>query len=83
LEGELYYDFLASFQHAPLPQLQPESGKEVVDSSKGPPVPGVLVCHSNFGRTQILGARQSRNRRFLLTASSIFRRIITLPGICV
>jgi Fe(3+) dicitrate transport protein len=42
LEGELYYDFLAPFQHPPLPQLEPEAGKGVVDSSKGPPVPGVL-----------------------------------------
>ncbi len=42
LEGELYYDFLAPFQHPPLPQLEPEGGKGVVDSSKGPPVPGVL-----------------------------------------
>jgi Fe(3+) dicitrate transport protein len=41
LEGELYYDFLARFQHPPLPEMQPEPGKEVVDSSKGAPVPGI------------------------------------------
>lgn len=42
LEGELSYDFLARFQKPPLPQLQLEADKGVVDSSKGPPVPGVL-----------------------------------------
>jgi Fe(3+) dicitrate transport protein len=41
LEGELYYDFLAPFQHPPIPELQPEPYKTVVDS-KAPPVPGVL-----------------------------------------
>ena len=41
LEGELYYDFLAPFQHPPVPELQPEPFKAVVDS-KAPPVPGVL-----------------------------------------
>ena len=42
LEGELYYDFLAPFQHPPMLELQPEPGKAVVDSSKAAPVPGVL-----------------------------------------
>ena len=41
LEGELSYDFLARFQHPPVPEMQPEPGKEVVDSSKGTPVPGI------------------------------------------
>jgi Fe(3+) dicitrate transport protein len=41
LEGELSYDFLARFQHPPVPELQPEPGKGVVDASKGPPVPGI------------------------------------------
>ena len=41
LEGELYYDFLAPFQHPPMPELQPEPCKAVVDA-KAPPVPGVL-----------------------------------------
>jgi Fe(3+) dicitrate transport protein len=41
LEGELYYDFLAPFQHAPT-DLLPDAGKAVVDSSKAMPVPGVL-----------------------------------------
>jgi Fe(3+) dicitrate transport protein len=41
LEGELYYDFLARFQHPPPPDMQPEPGKGVVDSSKGTPVPGI------------------------------------------
>ena len=40
LEGELSYDFLARFQHPPVPQL-PEPGKEVVDASKATPVPGI------------------------------------------
>jgi len=42
LEGELYYDFLAPFQHPPIPQLQPEQAKAVVDKDKVTPVPGVL-----------------------------------------
>ena len=42
LEGELYYDFLAPFQHPPMPELQPEPGKAVVDAGKATPVPGVL-----------------------------------------
>jgi Fe(3+) dicitrate transport protein len=42
LEGELYYDFLAPFQHPPMSEVQPEPYKAVVDSSKAPPVPGVL-----------------------------------------
>ena len=41
LEGELYYDFLAPFQHPPIPALQPEPYKTVVDS-KAAPAPGVL-----------------------------------------
>jgi hypothetical protein len=41
LEGELSYDFLAPFQHPPLPELQAEPGKGVVDASKAIPVPGV------------------------------------------
>jgi len=41
LEGELYYDFLAPFQHPPTVAL-PEPAKAVIDSSKAPPVPGVL-----------------------------------------
>ena len=42
LEGELYYDFLAPFQHPPMQQLQPEPGKAVVDKDKVTVVPGVL-----------------------------------------
>jgi Fe(3+) dicitrate transport protein len=42
LEGELYYDFLAPFQHPPIPQLQPEQAKAVVDKDKITHVPGVL-----------------------------------------
>ena len=30
-EGEVYYDFLARFQHAPAPESTPEPGKGVVD----------------------------------------------------
>jgi hypothetical protein len=41
LEGELSYDFLARFQHPPLPELQAEPGKGAVDASKAIPVPGV------------------------------------------
>jgi Fe(3+) dicitrate transport protein len=41
LEGELYYDFLAPFQHPPIVEVQPGPYKAVVDS-KAPPVPGVL-----------------------------------------
>jgi len=41
LEGELYYDFLASFQHPPMLEVQPEPYKAVVDP-KAAPVPGVL-----------------------------------------
>jgi Fe(3+) dicitrate transport protein len=41
LEGELYYDFLAPFQHPPMLEVQPEPYKTVVDS-KAAPVPGVL-----------------------------------------
>ncbi|MGB9473562.1 MAG: TonB-dependent receptor [Candidatus Udaeobacter sp.] len=41
LEGELYYDLLAPFQHPPMPEVQPEPGKGVVDASKALPVPGV------------------------------------------
>jgi len=39
--AELYYDFLARFQHPPLPELQPEPDKGVVDASKAIPVPGI------------------------------------------
>jgi Fe(3+) dicitrate transport protein len=42
LEGELYYDFLAPFQRAPMPAPQPEPGKAVVDKDKVTLVPGVL-----------------------------------------
>src|SRR5439155_18938879 len=42
LEGQLYYDFLAPFQHPPLPELQPEPGKAVVEAGKATHVPGVL-----------------------------------------
>jgi Fe(3+) dicitrate transport protein len=42
LEGELSYDLLAPFQHAPLPELQPEPSKGVVDAGKAIHVPGVL-----------------------------------------
>jgi hypothetical protein len=42
LEGELYYDFLAPFQHPPMPELQPEPNKAVVDAGKKTVVPGVL-----------------------------------------
>jgi Fe(3+) dicitrate transport protein len=43
LEGELSYDFLAPFQHPPMPEVQPESGKGVVDASKNTPVPGISL----------------------------------------
>jgi Fe(3+) dicitrate transport protein len=43
LEGELSYDFLARFQHPPVPELQPEPGKGVVDASKNIPVPGISL----------------------------------------
>ncbi len=43
LEGELSYDFLARFQHPPVPEVQPESGKGVVDASKNTPVPGISL----------------------------------------
>jgi outer membrane receptor protein involved in Fe transport len=43
LEGELYYDLLARFQHPPMPQVQPEPGKTVVDASKATPVPGMSL----------------------------------------
>ncbi len=61
--AELYYDFLARFQHPPLPELQPEPGKGVVDASKAIPVPGIspkdyhpfkLIAFSNV---QFLDAR--------------------------
>jgi Fe(3+) dicitrate transport protein len=42
LEGELYYDFLAPFQHPPMLELQPEPNKAVVDAGKKTVVPGVL-----------------------------------------
>ena len=41
LEGELSYDFLARLQHPPLPEVQPEAGKTVVDKDKVTPVPGI------------------------------------------
>ncbi|HEX5490603.1 MAG TPA: TonB-dependent receptor plug domain-containing protein [Candidatus Udaeobacter sp.] len=41
LEGELYYDFLAPFQHPPALEVQPGPYKAVIDS-KAAPVPGVL-----------------------------------------
>ncbi len=41
LEGELSYDFLARLQHPPLPEVQPEPGKTVVDKDKVTPVPGI------------------------------------------
>jgi Fe(3+) dicitrate transport protein len=41
LEGELSYDFLAPFQHPPIPEPQPEPGKAVVDKDKVTLVPGV------------------------------------------
>jgi hypothetical protein len=44
LEGELYYDLLAPFQHPPVVEMQPEPGKAVVDASKSPPVPGVSMA---------------------------------------
>jgi Fe(3+) dicitrate transport protein len=43
LEGELYYDLLAPFQHPPIVEVQAEPGKAVVDS-KSPPVPGVPMA---------------------------------------
>jgi Fe(3+) dicitrate transport protein len=43
LEGELSYDFLAPFQHPPMPEVQPEPGKGVVDASKNTPVPGISL----------------------------------------
>ncbi len=43
LEGELSYDLLAPFQHPPMPEVQPESGKGVVDASKNTPVPGISL----------------------------------------
>jgi hypothetical protein len=42
LEGELSYDFLPPFQRPPLPELQPELGKAVVEAGKATHVPGVL-----------------------------------------
>jgi hypothetical protein len=54
LEGKLYYDFLAPFQHPPLPQLQPEPGKAVVDKDKVTLVPGVLP--SDYRPFQFLDA---------------------------
>jgi outer membrane receptor protein involved in Fe transport len=43
LERELYYDFLARFQHPPVPEPQPEPGKGVVDASETISVPGVSL----------------------------------------
>ena len=41
LEGELSYDFLAPFQHPPVPEPQSEPWKAVVDKDKVTLVPGV------------------------------------------
>lgn len=41
LEGELYYDFLAPFQHPAFVEV-PQPGNAVIDKDKVTPVPGVL-----------------------------------------
>ena len=66
LEGELAYDFLASFQHPPMPQLQPEHGKGVVDG-KDKQVPGVSMADYHplkliaFSNAQFLDAEYTES----------------------
>jgi outer membrane receptor protein involved in Fe transport len=43
LEGELYYDLMAPFEHPPIVEVQAEPGKAVVDA-KSPPVPGFSIA---------------------------------------
>jgi Fe(3+) dicitrate transport protein len=67
LEGELYYDFLAPFEHPPIVEMQPEPGKEVVDASKSPPVPGVSMADYHplkliaFSNVQYLNAEYTES----------------------
>ena len=42
-EGEVYYDFLARFQHPPVPERSPEPSKDSADT-KAPSVPGVSLA---------------------------------------
>ncbi|MGA7275059.1 MAG: TonB-dependent receptor plug domain-containing protein, partial [Candidatus Udaeobacter sp.] len=68
LEGELYYDFLAPFEHPPIVYVQPEPGKGVVDDKgKSPPVPGVSMADYHplkliaFSNVQYLNAEYTES----------------------